>query len=70
LYRCKTALTAFRVGHKETHYNWRDCYVEAWNAPACAMFTIPWLNELQAAVDIGYDAFEFNCTPFLFKLLN
>lgn len=36
--------------------------------PACAMFTMPWVNALQAAADIGYDAFEFNCVPFMSDL--
>ena len=33
--------------------------------PACAMFTMPWVNALQVAADIGYEAFEVNCTPFV-----
>lgn len=36
--------------------------------PACAMFTMPWVNALQVAADIGYDAFEVNCVPFMSDL--
>jgi sugar phosphate isomerase/epimerase len=33
--------------------------------PACAIFTMPWVDALQTASDIGYDAFEVNCIPFM-----
>jgi len=33
--------------------------------PAVAVFTMPWVKALQAAADIGYDAFEVNCIPFM-----
>ena len=29
--------------------------------PACAMLAMPWIDAVQAAADIGYDAFELNC---------
>jgi sugar phosphate isomerase/epimerase len=32
--------------------------------PAIAMLTMPWVDALQTAADIGYDAFEVDCIPF------
>ena len=33
--------------------------------PSCAVVTMPWVDALQTAADIGYEAFEVNCVPFM-----